>query len=232
VRARGADFSSAQRLAQVEHVAKGVAFAFVKATQGTGYVNPSFTAQVRMLRQCGVVVGVYHFLEHDVDGAAQFDHLFANVGSRYALVACDQETDRGVLVPDHIARAFIRRAHQRGVKVGRYGDGRVMRRSLGEDWKWVAWWGKTPPPFKWDFWQFSNGDGKQDWNLFRGNAAQLAALGRKLKPKPKLAPLRWWLHDDRAKVARGPYRLAALAPAVAAYLAKHPRVVRLRLERK
>lgn len=211
----------------------GIAFAFVKATEGADYVNPSLSWQVRLLRERGVHVGVYHFLTHDVDGATQFDHLFATVGYQFALVACDQETDRGVLVPDAIASAFIRRAHQRGVKVGRYGDGRVMSRSLGEDWKWRAWWAQSPPPAPWRVWQFSDGSGAQDWNVFNGDAAALAKWVDSLaRHKHKRSPLRWWLHDDAERAARGPYRLPRLGAAVVAYLARRPKSARLRLERK
>ena len=38
-------------------------FAFIKATQGTTYVNPKLVAQVAWARSNGLVVGLYHFLE-------------------------------------------------------------------------------------------------------------------------------------------------------------------------
>ena len=39
----------------------GQAFAFVKATEGTGYVNPLHAAQVAHARATGLLVGHYHF---------------------------------------------------------------------------------------------------------------------------------------------------------------------------
>jgi hypothetical protein len=229
---RGADFSSYQDNAAVAHaIEQKIVFAFVKTTQGVGYVNPKRAAQLSLLRGRGVRVGVYHFLTADADGAAQWDQFEKTIPAG-ALCAVDHESDGGVTPPDHVVQAFIRRGHQRGFKVGRYGDGRVIRRHLGEDWTWVAWWSATPPPFHWDFWQFSNGAGKQDWNLYRGDVHALDALIVKTRPKPAPRPARWWFHDDRVKLARGPYRLPALAAALVAYLGRRPKTGRLRLERK
>lgn len=234
MRARGADFSSAQDLAAVRRAADEITFGFVKTTQGVGYINPSAQEQFRVLN--GKVRGVYHFLTADADGAAQWDHFEAHlVYPKPHLFAVDHETLNGVMPPDHIVQAFIRRGHQRGFKVGRYANGSVFRRapSLGEDWRWVAWWAPTPPPFKWDVWQFSDGDGKQDWNVYNGDLAQLKTwakrAGMRTRPRPVL---RWWLHDDFAKLARGPFRLPAIGAALVAYAARHPKSSRLRLERK
>lgn len=234
MRARGADFSSYQSLAQVEQTrSQGIAFAFVKLTQGTGYLNPLASEQIAHLRARGVRVGVYHFLSADADGAAQWDHFERAIGGRICPVAVDHEPEKGVMPADYIARAFIKRGQQRGYKVGRYASGSVFQRtrSLGENWRWVAWWAPTPPPFKWDVWQWSNGGGKQDWNYFNGDTVALAKwfgrMGFAYRPVR-----RWWLHDDFAKLARGPFRLPRLGAAVVAYAARHPKSSRLRLERK
>lgn len=40
----------------------GLAFVFVKATEGTTYTNPKMTAQTAHARKAGCVVGFYHFL--------------------------------------------------------------------------------------------------------------------------------------------------------------------------
>jgi GH25 family lysozyme M1 (1,4-beta-N-acetylmuramidase) len=41
---------------------KGLDFAFVKATEGTSYINPRMAAQASHARAAGLVVGFYHFL--------------------------------------------------------------------------------------------------------------------------------------------------------------------------
>ena len=39
----------------------GVVFAWAKATEGTGYVNPDFTAQESGAKGVGIYIGAYHF---------------------------------------------------------------------------------------------------------------------------------------------------------------------------
>src|ERR1022692_1892730 len=39
----------------------GVAFAWSKATEGTGYVNPYFTSQEAGAKSVGIYIGAYHF---------------------------------------------------------------------------------------------------------------------------------------------------------------------------
>ena len=39
----------------------GVAFAWAKATEGTGYTNPSFTSQEAGAKSVGIYIGAYHF---------------------------------------------------------------------------------------------------------------------------------------------------------------------------
>jgi GH25 family lysozyme M1 (1,4-beta-N-acetylmuramidase) len=233
-RARGADFSSFQSEAATRAaIARGLAFGIVKLTQGAGYVNPLARTQVKLLREDGAVVGLYHFLEPHIDGARQWDHfeqtLRASLLYAGVLVAVDHEPLNGVLPADAVARAFIRRGQHRGFRVGRYGSsGTTMRYVLGENWRWVAQWTASPPAGRWDVWQFS-GTG-QDWNVFRGDRAQLhawaAAMATPAPPKP-----RWWIHDVTTKHALGPYRLARVAPAFLTYAARHPRSTHYTLER-
>lgn len=240
--ARGADFSSFQDdAAMTAALHRGLHFGIVKATEGVDYTNPRARTQVARLETSGAHVALYHFLRHDVDGARQWDYFEAQAGhwgrgvqGRSYPVACDQETDRGVLVPDHVARAFIRRGQQRGWKVGRYGDARVMGRGLGEDWRWYARWAGTPPRGRWDIWQFSSAGG-QDWNVFHGDALELArwwtAMSSPAKRK-RTPPRRWWLRDELHARALGPYRLPAVPAVLLAYAARHPKVARLELVRK
>lgn len=54
--------------------AAGVRFAIIKATQGTGYEDPAFRANLDRARQAGLLVGAYHFTIRG-DGAAQAEHF-------------------------------------------------------------------------------------------------------------------------------------------------------------
>lgn len=42
--------------------ANGITYAWLKATEGVGYVDPTFLNKVRQLKAAGIVVGAYHFM--------------------------------------------------------------------------------------------------------------------------------------------------------------------------
>ncbi|MFK0297339.1 GH25 family lysozyme, partial [Streptomyces sp. NPDC090442] len=56
---RGIDVSSYQ---PSTYNTNGRDFVFVKATEGTSYINPRQSAQAAQARRNGLVVGFYHFL--------------------------------------------------------------------------------------------------------------------------------------------------------------------------
>jgi GH25 family lysozyme M1 (1,4-beta-N-acetylmuramidase) len=59
----------------------GAQFAYVKATQGTGFVNPGFASQYDGAGQAGLIRGAYHFaLPSQSSGAAQASYFVANGG--------------------------------------------------------------------------------------------------------------------------------------------------------
>lgn len=61
--------------------ANGAKFAYVKATEGTAFVNPDFAAQYDGSYQAGLIRGAYHFALPDVSsGAAQASYFVANGG--------------------------------------------------------------------------------------------------------------------------------------------------------
>lgn len=235
-RSRGVDLSSHQSIAVTQELARAaaVSFAFVKVSEGLSYVNPLAHAQATSMHTHGHTIGLYHFLADD-DGARQWDHFeqaadFLLRSAVPVLVACDYEPGelRVDAHGDAVCRAFIARGKQRGFHVGLYGSANVARRNFGQAWTWAAWWAKTPPPFRWDFWQFTDGKGLTppvDWNVFRGDRHALAAFAAKYgHRKAGPPPLRWWLTDTTRKHSLGPYRSAAvLAARLVAYALSHPR---------
>lgn len=70
---------------------KGLAFAFVKATEGKSYVNPKYRAQVAHARAAGLVVGHYHFGRNG--GAAEADFFLSKLELHAGdILAFDWET--------------------------------------------------------------------------------------------------------------------------------------------
>lgn len=74
----------------------GVSFAYVKATQGTDYINPDALQQVSLLREAGIKVGLYHFLDTTPNTATAQAQYFlitaASLGGSDLPVALDSET--------------------------------------------------------------------------------------------------------------------------------------------
>ncbi len=61
--------------------ADGAQFAYVKATEGTTYTNPSFSAQYDGSYSAGLIRGAYHFAHPDSSGGAtQADYFVAHGG--------------------------------------------------------------------------------------------------------------------------------------------------------
>jgi GH25 family lysozyme M1 (1,4-beta-N-acetylmuramidase) len=95
---------------------KGLAFAFVKATEGTSYVNPRYSGQVAHARAAGLVVGHYHFGKNG--GAAEADYFLSKVALHAGdVLAFDWETS-GVSQAERdafIARVKAKAPHHRVV---------------------------------------------------------------------------------------------------------------------
>jgi GH25 family lysozyme M1 (1,4-beta-N-acetylmuramidase) len=75
----------------------GFAFAFVKATESTGYTNPFFSSYWTEIQQNGLVRGAYHFAHPDDGQAAAEAAYFASVVSPQAgdLMVLDLEVGTG-----------------------------------------------------------------------------------------------------------------------------------------
>jgi len=243
--ARGADFSSAQTGGEVsrDHPARHPLRDGQEATEGVHYTSPAMRWQIGLLESNGVAAGPLPTSSHpDVDGADQWDYFeqLARLVAPRRLRRGRPRTRRARCPAERreIARAFIRRGHQRGYKIGRYGDNDVIRRQprRGLDLGRLVE-PDTATSFKWKLWQFSDGGGKQDWNVFNGGrrrarpvahhvASPTSRRANRSRGETMVAPRR--LHQSGAR-AVSPPRLAA---AVVVYATRHPRTAKLRLERK
>ncbi|GAB1519157.1 hypothetical protein RhiTH_002223 [Rhizoctonia solani] len=59
----------------------GITFAYIKATEGTGYTNPYFNQQYSGSYNVGIVRGSYHFARPDISsGATQANYFLAHGG--------------------------------------------------------------------------------------------------------------------------------------------------------
>ncbi|MBO0883064.1 MAG: hypothetical protein J2P17_22560, partial [Mycobacterium sp.] len=79
---RGMDVSSHQGFVNWRRAWRnGARFAYVKATEGTGYRNPYFTQQYEGSYRVGMIRGAYHFARPNISsGARQADFFVAHGG--------------------------------------------------------------------------------------------------------------------------------------------------------
>lgn len=73
----------------------GLDFVFVKATEGTSYINPRMARQAATARSAGLALGFYHFL-HPGNIAAQAQYFVDKCASLHGdMLVCDWESAPG-----------------------------------------------------------------------------------------------------------------------------------------
>lgn len=170
----------------------GLAFAMVKATEGTSYVNPKYAAQVAHARAAGLVVGHYHFARPGsmTDQLAYFrKHADVRAGD---VAAFDWE-DTGVSGADKDAWTRAAQAEMPHTRVLLYCNRDFWlnrdHTSFAGDGLWIAdpdvGAGHPRVEHAWTFHQYSSAGGT-DRNV--GNFADKAALktwaAKGAPPKP------------------------------------------------
>ncbi len=206
---RGMDVSSHQGAVDWAAAYKaGARFAYVKATEGTGYVNPYFSQQYNGSHRVGMIRGAYHFARPELaSGKAQADY-FVNHGGGWSAdgrtlpPALDMEWNPyggdacyGVSKAAMVSwiHAFSKEVHAR--------TGRHPVIYAGTSWwklctggytgfgktnpLWVPRWSKTIGPLpagwtKWRFWQFNDDHGSLpgDQDRFNGGMSALKAFAK------------------------------------------------------
>ncbi|MBX6386489.1 MAG: hypothetical protein IRZ07_26530 [Microbispora sp.] len=168
-------------------------FGFIKATEGTTWVDSSFPRHWRELAKKGIVRGAYHYGHPSNDPIAEADHFLDVVDSQPSkpgdILVLDLETSDGESV-EHVnqwARTWLEYvAAKTGAKpmfysgwnfANKYGHG------LSEYPLWVAHYSKAPgditPPADWKTWTIHQyTDTPIDQNVSALTPAQLRALGR------------------------------------------------------
>jgi lysozyme len=188
--------------------ADGIIGVIQKATQGTGFVDPTFQKNHDGALAAGLLFGAYHFGTGS-DGVEQADHFLSTVQpDAHTLVALDFEDNPvGPSMTLEEAQAFV--THIKS-KLGRFPvfySGHTIKRILGSNVDpvlkncplWLSQFGPTPVvPACWKtftLWQYTdgavgpaphsvNGIGTCDREKFNGSDADLKA---------------WWASDNQAQ---------------------------------
>ncbi len=177
--------------------AAGASFAFAKATEGTGYVDPKFLPNWQAMAAAGLARGAYCFFQPDQDAAAQAELFLKTVaigaGDLPSVLDCEAAPGDGD------AAAYRQKVETWLTAVGRdagkqpmvYASPSFAEKWLGEDFGgyplWVAHYGVSQPTVPsgwktWAFWQYTQSgsidgvSGNVDRDRFNGPSSALRAL--------------------------------------------------------
>lgn len=205
----GIDVSSHQGAMNWQNIAAaGNSFVYVKATEGTTYVNPYFDGQYNGAKDAGLYAGAYVFARPDGDPVRQADHFYRHAqylrDGRTLPLMLDLEGPYGSL-KDKYGLCWGRGDSSMVRWIKSFVD-RVERKSgspmliYTNNWWWsqctgnskaftkqylnTAYWSSTPPTelpaswTHWTFWQYGIVN-NLDRDVFHGSKAQLARLADK-----------------------------------------------------
>ena len=199
---RGVDVSSWQGEIDWPTLAgQGLSFAFIKATEGSGFTDPRFSYNWEEARKTALRVGAYHFFSYDSPGKTQADNFIAAVprepGALPPVVDVefygDKPADPPAAADVHPQLdALLRRleAHY-GVRPILYATGKAYRLYLEGRYDDYDLWIRDvyftpslPASRPWTFWQYADNARLQgytgrepciDMNVFSGTPEEFAA---------------------------------------------------------
>lgn len=199
-RMSGIDVSHFQQEIDWQQVRRaGVAFAFIKATEGTSMFDAHFNQNWRHAKMAHVLRGAYHFFRPQIDAEAQahffLDKIASDPGDLPPVLDVEVLTNTAperVIVGAHewLETVKTRLACNPILYTGSAFWRNTLKNSpdFSEYPLWIAHYTSGPNPLvpsawpRWTFWQFSQQGklagitGNVDLDIFNGTAAELEAL--------------------------------------------------------
>lgn len=195
------DLSHHNKLSSVQKLAaSGVKAVIHKATQGTSFVYPTFSANRAKIESAGLLFGASHFAVAG-EARAQAEHFLSIVGTRAVLVVDFGPNPQGKDVSLEEAEELVHYIfNATGMYPGLYSGHTIKERllkvginqpsqtELSKCWLWIAQYSSAPIiPKVWDTWHLwqytdgaagkppyiANGVGRCDRNMFNGNNQEL-----------------------------------------------------------
>lgn len=199
---RGIDVSSYQGAPNWDAVkASGIAFAFTKGTEDTGYTNPTFKRNWSEMKRVQVTRGAYHFARPEVnDAKGEADYFLDQIDAAGGLstgdmLALDLEAGSGDLGPwtlDFLHHCEARAGFRPLIYTGAWFSGPhnlAAYPEIGNYGLWLAAYQASmpaaPPPWATvAFWQYTDAltvpgiSGNVDGNVFNGDVSRMAFYGK------------------------------------------------------
>ncbi len=202
---RGVDVSSYQGDIDWEVLAsQDIQFAFIKATEGSSYVDPYFEKNYNSAMKTDLRIGAYHFFSFESSGKTQAENFCGTVsyidgmlppvldveyyGSYNSLSGEELENVRSELriCVDEIKKHF-------GITPVIYATQKSKNEIIGDEFSDCDLWIRSvylrpSPNLNWSFWQYSdrerldgyNGEEKYiDMNVFNGSLEEFRQYGTK-----------------------------------------------------
>ncbi|MCR4766822.1 MAG: glycoside hydrolase [Saccharofermentans sp.] len=198
---RGVDVSHYQGDIDWQVLSDGLDFAYIKATEGSSYVDDSFEYNYKQARAERLRTGAYHFFSFDSTGAAQAANFIENVEPyedmlppvidlEYYGKYFDSPKHAEEVLPELEDMINALEKHY-GVRPVIYVTGSAYRRYIRDSDIGCEIWRRNVylrPAGDWTFWQYSSvgqlegfkGDEKYiDLNVYCGTREDFAAYGRR-----------------------------------------------------
>ena len=199
---KGVDVSSYQGEIHWEILSKqGISFAFIKATEGSSFVDKNFAYNFREAQKTNLTVGAYHFFSYDSEGKTQAEHFIKTVvpfeGMLPPVIDLEFYGDKKACPPNRTAvaeqlKTMLRLLEEHyGQKPILYATEKSYELYLAGDYADYDIWIRnviTKPKLSdgriWTFWQYTNRerlDGYReeetyiDGNVFCGGLEEFAA---------------------------------------------------------
>lgn len=184
---RGIDISSHNGVVDFAKLKKaGIEFVFIKASEGTDFLDRKFAANIDSASAHGIPAGAYHFFRYDKDGVAQAKNLYSALEGRIPKlgVVIDVE-DAGNPYEGEPSQVvanlteMIEYLNLKGLPVMFYSNKDGYNQFLRKDFTgiplWICSFNDNPIDAEWRFWQYNhNGKidgikGNVDLNVFNGS---------------------------------------------------------------
>lgn len=167
-------------------------FVFLKATEGTLIVDPTYGGHASKLDELGILRGAYHFFGHRTPGGEQAKNFIetAKLGKGNLIPVLDIEKHRFMTDPKKTvkeAKAFCKEIKKHyGVNPIIYCSTLFYEHYLAKDFRekdyilWIADYRGNPEHMRWHFWQHTESHklkgirGKVDRNVFGGSHKDLS----------------------------------------------------------